>query len=112
MRWKLHWYRQKNKEKDEKETYGFKTPHHPPMMEELKPFEDDMAKLIQNLEFKYSDNALQRRMREDLELIRQSPDVVVEADKTANLYLFNVDEYKAHLNNAITSEHKKADGWK
>ena len=52
MRWKLFHYKKRYKKKNDRETYGFKTPHHPPVMNELKPFEDDLVDLIKNIEFR------------------------------------------------------------
>ena len=76
-------------------------------MMELKAFEEDMADLIKNVEFKYANNALQEKMRRDIETIKNNPDVVVQADKTANIYLMPKDEYNHHLKNSITDEYKK-----
>ena len=109
MRWKLFWYRKGDRNKKKLETYGFKTPLHPPKMKELKDFEDDMADLIRKVEFRHSNNSLQRQMKRDIDIIKESPDVIVQADKTSNLYLFNKDDYKKKLLENITEEYKKAD---
>jgi len=36
----------------DKETYGFKTRNCPPVIEEMKAFEEGMINIIQNIEFK------------------------------------------------------------
>ena len=109
MRWKLWHYKNKNKKKKKIETYGFKTPHHPPVMKELKEFENDMADLIKNIEFRRSSNPLQEQMKKDMKRIRDSPDVIVQADKTPTLYLLLADVYNKYLLENITKEYQRAD---
>ena len=56
-------------------------------MLELKPFEEDMVEMIRNVEMRNTNNPLQNQMREDIKKLKSIPEVIVEADKTANLYL-------------------------
>ena len=71
-------------------------------MKELKEFENDMADLIKNIEFRRSSNPLQEQMKKDMKRIRESPDVIVQADKTPNLYLLPADVYNKYLLENIT----------
>ena len=48
-------------------------------MKELSKFEEDMLKMIQNIEFRKTDNEFQRKMREDVKEIKQCGKVVVPA---------------------------------
>ena len=52
MRWKAYYFLNPNDNSTAKETYGFKSTKNPPFVDEMKPFEDDMLKLIQSIKFK------------------------------------------------------------
>ena len=86
-----------------------KTPHCPPAMKELRAFEDDVIELIKNIEFRKTTNPLQEKMKKDIIKINETPCVIVQADKTGNLYLFKKEDYEKYLINNITDEYKKAD---
>ena len=87
MRWKVYWDRNKDKVK-EFESYGFRSPAAAPYCKELKAFEDDLLKMIGEVETRPFNNELQTRMKNDLALLRQMPDtVVISSDKTSNFYL-------------------------
>ena len=68
-----------------------------------------MMKMIQNIEFRRTDNEFQRKMREDVKQIKQCGKVVVPADKSTNLYKMDKDTYENHLTNNITKTYKKSD---
>ena len=63
--------------------------------------------LVNNIEFRKTDNDLQRTMRNDIKMIKQSGKIVVSADKSANLYKVDPEEYQRLLLNNITKEYKK-----
>ena len=109
MRWKLFWSTQDQVKKNDFQSYGFKTPHYPPFMLELKPFEEDMVEMIRNVEMRNTNNPLQNQMQEDIKKIKSMPDVIVEADKTANLYLIKPEAYNKHLTDTMSKEYKKTD---
>ena len=50
--------------------------------------------MIENVSFRATTNDLQAKMKKDLQRISNSPDVIVPADKTRNLYITTVDNYK------------------
>ncbi len=106
MRWKALQYQGQLPPSD-KETYGFQSRKCPPVVKELCKFEEDMMKLIQNIEFRRTDNEFQRKMREDVKQIKQCEKVVVPADKSTNLYKIDKDTYENHLMNNITKAYKK-----
>ena len=68
-----------------KVTYGFRSRRCPPVVKELSKFEDDLMKLIKNIEFRQANNAFQKKMMEDIKEIKQCGKVVVPADKSTNL---------------------------
>ena len=56
-RWKAYFYLRNEVEEDERgngKHYGFNSSSCPHQIDELKPFENDMAKLIENVEFRRS----------------------------------------------------------
>ena len=54
-----------------KETYGFKSKNSPPAVTELRKFEEDLFSLIKSIEFRNTDNTLQKKMRTDIKMIKQ-----------------------------------------
>jgi hypothetical protein len=109
MRWKLFWSQQNNQQKKDFQSFGFKTPHYPPFMKELMPFENDMVEMIKSVEMRNTSNPLQDQMREDIKKIKQIPEIIVEADKTSNLYLIKPEPYSKYLKDTISKEYKKTD---
>ena len=109
MRWKMYWSTQPQTNKKDYQSYGFKTPHYPPFMKELQPFEDDMVEMIKQVEMRNISNPLQNQMREDIKKIKSTPEVIIQADKTANLYLMKPEVYKKHLTDTISQEYRKTD---
>ena len=107
MRWKVMEFEgQLNGE--QKKTYGFKTRNTPPPQEGLKKFENDMADMIKNIEFKRYTNNFLETVKQDVHGIKHSGKVIVSADKSANMYTMEKDVYKKHLMNCITKDYKKA----
>ena len=62
-----------------------------------------------SIEFKSVRNDFQSTLREDLNKIKSSKNLLVFADKTTNLYENPPDQYKMLLNNIITKTYRKAD---
>ena len=108
MRWKLFWSKQEERSKKEFQTYGFKSMASPPMMLELIPFEEELIGLIQKIEMKNITNPLQKKMKKDIQKIKRSKEIIVEADKTSNLYSIKPEDYSRHLLNNITTEYSKS----
>ena len=117
MRWEVVHSKKKkdkdmdeNEEEEEKNTYGFRTPFNAPKCPELKPFEDDLIKLLGEIETKYVGNPLQDQMREDLRTINSlESEVIIQSDKTSNFFIMDVNEYKGHLNKEIMKGYRKVD---
>ena len=76
-------------------------------MVELKAFEEDVYKLISNVEFRQVNNDFQTSMQETINAVKASKDIIIESDKTRNLYTIPVNEYKSTLKNTITKDYKK-----
>ena len=56
----------KSSSEAEKETYGFKSRNSPPQINDLIPFEEGMAKLIQNIKFKDTKCSFQGQLNNDI----------------------------------------------
>jgi hypothetical protein len=106
MRWKLYFF-QNVGTKEEINTFGFKSTNYPPAMQEFKAFEDDMVEIIASVETRNVANQLQSRMQEDIARINQMEEVIVQVDKSDNLYLMKPEDYSKHLKQNITKDYRK-----
>jgi len=107
FRKKLYFHKNPNHKKKDLKTFGFNSPWYPKTDPDLKQFEEDMIGLISSIEMRRHENELQRRMREDINRIKNSSNIIISADKTGNLYEISPDEYKRHLKNSITSTYRR-----
>ena len=109
MRWKAQFFLNPGTNSSSKETYGFKSTKNPTPIEELKDFEDDMLKMIQSVKFKQVNNPFLNKLKEDTDLIKNEPKLLIAADKTTNFYKLETSTYNDLLekkNN--TKSYKKA----
>ena len=88
--------------------WGFKSRKCPPQVEELKPFEDDILRMVENIEFRRATDRFQEQLRADITRVKRSSEVIVPADKTRNLYTVCKEEYSRLLTNNITKHYKSA----
>ena len=80
MRWRaLHFLNPMNKQS--KETYNFNTTNAPPVIRELKSFQDGIANMAKNLKFKKVTNNFQKTLKDDLKSIKRGDAIIVPADK-------------------------------
>lgn len=110
MRWKALFYLSDETPDDhsKKENFGLKSRKCPPKIDELRPFEDDMYRMIETLEFRHATNDLQAQMKMDLESIKASGEVIVNADKTRNLYKMPKESYRKLVHDNVTKNYKLA----
>ena len=66
--------------------YGFKTHKCPPQDKDLMEFEDDLQKMISNVQFRRVNNDFQKRLKNDIRSVPSSKKVFIFADKTKNVY--------------------------
>ena len=64
--------------------------------------------MVRSIEFKSVRNDFQSTLREDLNKIKPSKNLLVLADKTKNLYEMTSNQYKTLLNKNITKIYRKA----
>ena len=113
LRWRVFWYENKeNKDLEEESTneknenFGLKTNCSPPPNHALSSFEGELYKMISNIKFSDHINDFQDKMAQDLKRLKASNKIIVEADKTTNLYQVSSDVYKETLLNNITKDYK------
>ena len=93
----------------EKETFGFKTRNCPPVVEEMKSFEEGMIHIIQNISFKGTKSQFQEGLEEDIASVKNDSRLFVKTDKSTNFYKLDVPEYKRLLEANVTKTYRKAD---
>ena len=116
MRWKAIFFlaRDKNEveeDADRPETFGLPSKKCPSQVKELIQFENDLLKLVKDIEFREfqeTGNEFQARMRRDIKNMRNSGKTLTPADKTSNMYRLSKDEYTQLKKNAVTAKYKKA----
>ena len=108
IRWKIYWI-DKEKNKKPKEMYGFKTEKSAPQHHELVKFESDVMNLIQTLEYRPEKSNFQKQLLDDVQKIEKCEKVLLQADKTSNLYEVDKNLYNKLLKDNITSTYKVAE---
>ena len=112
MRWKAFFFLRNDDldsdDSESKETFGLRTRKCLPRVNELEAFEDDLLKMIENIDFRRTSSDLQRRLDKDIQKMKNSKDVIVPADKTRNLYAVPKKKYNKFLRENITKSYKPA----
>ena len=108
MRWKAFFFLNPSAE-SRSGKFNLKSRRCPPPIEDLKPFEDDMFKMIENLRFKKVRNSFQDKLKRDVKKINSSDKVLVFADKSRNVYELEKPEYEKLLRENITKSYRKSD---
>ena len=112
MRWRAFFFLRSDDmevEQREEEYYGFNSRRCPPQMDELKSFEDDVEKLIGNIQFRQPRDNFKKTLQKDAATIRGSKDMFVPADKTKNIYRMERAQYERLLRQNITKHYKVAE---
>ena len=109
MRWKALFFLNPKADQQQTNKFNLKSRKCPPPIDELKPFEEDMFQLVENVTFKQVRSAFQDKLRRDVKSINSSKKVLVFADKTRNLYEMDKGQYEKMLRENITKMYRKAD---
>ena len=109
IRWRAFFYLNPDLRMDQKETYGFISTKPPPIIQELKEFENDLVHLIQNIKFRHVPNHFQNKLRKDINLIKKDDHLYIPADKTNNYYRVKPADYEQLLEKSIHKNYKKTD---
>ena len=109
LRWRVFFFLNPQSKTDHKETYGFKSPKSPPFIPQLKHFEDDLLKLIEEVRFRKISSPLQNELKKDMTRIRNEKNILAPADKTSNYYSVTPQQYDSLMKDNVTSSYKKSD---
>ena len=104
MRLRAIFYLNPPANKDIKENFGFKSTNNPLQVPELKPFEEELVIIISNIKYKPAGNQFQDQMKEDKARIARTEEVIMKADKPANLYKMKMEEHKKKISENITKD--------
>ena len=96
-----------NKEENT-EWYGIKSPYGPRQVKELIPFENDFVELIRNIKFRKIRNTFQEKLKEDINVTKESNKTMTFTDKTSNMYQSIKEQYDQLIMNSTTSTNRKA----
>ena len=91
MRWKAHFFLKGEKNQENTNHFGLSSDKTPPTILELKPFEEDVLKLLENIKFRDTKNHFQENLANDLKKINSSNKIFVFADKARNIYETSLD---------------------
>ena len=81
----------------------------PEMYTHLKPFEDGILNLVQNIEFSGKTIDFQNKLKNEVKKIENEPNLLIAADKTSNFYKMQPQSYQNLLDKNIQKEYRKAD---
>ena len=107
MRWKADFFLHGNDNSTRTQptnTYGFKTRRSALYVADLKPFEDDLAKLLENVKFRNVNDEFIKTLEKDKRKINSSNNVFIFADKTRNIYEMEAKSYDKLLTQNVTVE--------
>ena len=79
-----------------------------PKIKELQWLEDAMYDLVRNIKFKKYSNEFQRKLKDDRMKIMNETKVIVPADKSANFYKVEKEDYDNLISKEIHKLYKKA----
>ena len=106
MRWKAHFFLKGEKSQENTRNFGLSSNKTPPTVLELKPFEEDVIKLLETIKFRDTKDYFQDSLANDLKKINSSDKMFVFADKTRNIYETSLDTYNKLLHDNITKTYK------
>ena len=73
----------------------------------MKNFENDLLKLMENIQFRTVSDKFLNKLNEDINKIRSSDKLFVSADKTQNYYEITKENYNKILYDNVTKTYKK-----
>ena len=110
LRWKSFFFLHPEKRGREKEYFGFNSIRAlEESIPELKLFEQRLMALVRDVQFRRYTNEFQEKIKEDIRTIRETQELIIEADKTSNKYKLSEPEYKQLLMKDVHKDYKKTD---
>ena len=95
-------------ESNGKQTFGFKSPKYPPAIDELAPFESDLQRMISSIDFRPIQNKFVSKLSKDIKNIKKTKELLINADKSTNIFKMFKEDYQKYLRNNITKAYKKS----
>ena len=108
LRWRALFYLNPDLKGDNINTYGFKSPKSPPAIPQLKPFEDDLLRMVEEVKFRTICSPFQRKLSEDKRRIDNMNNILVPADKTNNYYSITPTDYSKLMKDSVTTTCRKS----
>ena len=108
MQWKVIYCNQGKGRRNQTEWYGLRSTMRPGKVNEHVLFEKDMIALVKKLKFRKVKNHFQKKLQQDIKMIRTSDKTMTFAYKTNNMFRLTKDQYIMLLNNSITSTYKES----
>lgn len=110
LRWRAFFFLNPKPDDNESKSqkFGFKTQKSAPAVPELKAFEGDMAKMIEDIKFQKVHSTLQKELSKDKERIKKEKNIIVPADKTSNYYTIKKETYQKMMQDNVTTTYKRA----
>ena len=109
MRWKAFFFLNgSSEETTDSQRHGFRSKKTPPQVKEMIGFEEDLTRMIENIQFRNVNEPFQRKLREAVRSITKTDDIIVKADKTKHVYHMSKDQYSKLLQDNVTKNYKLA----
>ena len=106
LRWKAHLFINRNSSTQQHERFGLQSRKSAPIVAELKPFEEELAAMIENVRFRNMNDHFLNSLSRDVKKIESTPNVLVFADKTRNIYEMDAEKYNKLLPDNKTKHYK------
>ena len=108
--WKAHFFDTPVMcDNDNYTNYGLRINISPPQNPALTSFENGIYGMVRNIEFINVHNDFQDKLKEDINEIHSSKNLLVLADKSTNLYEMSDTDYKRLLDTNITGNYWKCE---
>ena len=63
--------------------------------------------MCKTVKFKSDNNQFLKKLQDDVKRIKENNEILINADKSQNIYKIDKTEYQQFLNNSITTSYKK-----
>ena len=93
MRWKAIYFNEIKGRRNQIKSYGLRSTICPGQVNELVPFGKVLIALVKNVKFRKVKNHLQKKLHQDIKMIRTSEKTMTFTDKTNNMYRLSKDQY-------------------
>ena len=76
-------------------------------VEELIDFENDMMYMVRNIEFRNAISSFQTKLSSDIKRMKTNNNLLIQADKSRNIYLMPKDNYTKYLTETVTKTYQQ-----